>query len=70
MPSAACVFTLLQNVARSWMLMVRVVSSVTMDPSTRHPIGRSYLRKKERQAAAAEAAACQAAANVSGAALR
>ena len=47
MPSAACVFTLFQNVARSWRLMVRAVSSVTTDPSTRQPIGRSYLRKKK-----------------------
>ena len=70
MPSAACVFTLLQNVARSWRLMVRAVSSVTTDPSTRQPIRRSYLRKKERQVAAAAAAACQAAATVSVAALR
>jgi hypothetical protein len=65
MPSAACVINLLQNVARSWRLMVRAVWSVTTDPSTRQPIGRSYLRKKERAAAAA----CQAAATVSVAAL-
>jgi hypothetical protein len=62
MPNAASVFTLLQNVSRSWKLMVRAASSVTTDPST---IGRSYLRKKERAAAAA----CQAAATLSVAAL-
>jgi hypothetical protein len=30
MPSAACVFTLLQNVARSWRLMVRAVSNTNV----------------------------------------